>query len=67
MQYILNDAQTSGGLLVSVPASTVDAVLDSLRACPLVQVAALIGHFVETPSGHSPCIHALPSPSALPQ
>lgn len=46
MQYIMCDAQTSGGLLVSVPGDTAQAVLSSLRSSPFVDSAEIIGHFV---------------------
>ncbi|HEY5012822.1 MAG TPA: selenide, water dikinase SelD [Acidimicrobiia bacterium] len=42
-QYLLADAQTSGGLLLSVPADRADALVDELRARNTL-TAAVIGH-----------------------
>jgi selenide,water dikinase len=41
-QLLLCDAQTSGGLLISVPADRADALIDALRAA-LTPAAAIIG------------------------
>src|SRR5690606_31305562 len=43
---LLCDAQTSGGLLISVPAAKADALIDALRAADTL-VAARIGEVVE--------------------
>lgn len=49
-QWVLFDAQTSGGLILSVPAQEVDWLLERLHA-EGVKEAAVIGHVVEEPRG----------------
>ena len=49
-QKVLNDAQTSGGLLVAVPQGRATALLERLRAAG-TPIAARIGEFVEDPRG----------------
>jgi selenide,water dikinase len=51
VQLILADAQTSGGLLISLPADRVDALLAALRARG-VSDAAHIGRVTEPGTGH---------------
>ena len=41
-KFILCDAQTSGGLLIAVPAERADALIDALRTAPTL-AAAIIG------------------------
>ena len=53
-KILLADAQTSGGLLISVPQDKTDALLASLKAHH-VQTRALIGHI--TQNGEAPSIH----------
>jgi selenide,water dikinase len=50
MQWILFDAQTSGGLILSVPASEAEWSLERLHA-EGVKEAAIIGHVVGEPRG----------------
>ena len=49
-QLLLADAQTSGGLLIAVPASRADALVAALvaRGTP---AAAIVGEIVEGPAG----------------
>ena len=49
-QLLLCDAQTSGGLLISVPAERKDALLSELQAAG-VTVAAVVGEITEGPVG----------------
>jgi len=46
MQHILCDAQTSGGLLVAVSSRIADDLVKDLAACPQIETAAIIGHFM---------------------
>ncbi len=49
-QLLLCDAQTSGGLLISVPSHKTDELLSQLRAAA-VPVAVVIGEIIEGPAG----------------
>ena len=49
-QLLLCDAQTSGGLLISVPSHKADELVSQLRAAA-VPVAAVIGEITEGPTG----------------
>lgn len=49
-QYILCDAVTSGGLLISVPADQADALLSDLHQAGVTD-SAIIGEVVECPNG----------------
>jgi selenide,water dikinase len=51
MQYILTDAVTSGGLLISISADQAEALLKDLHAAGVTD-AAIIGEVVEGPKGH---------------
>jgi selenide,water dikinase len=50
LRILLCDAQTSGGLLIAVPAAKADALIAALRAAPTL-VAARIGEVVEGRAG----------------
>jgi selenide, water dikinase len=49
-RQILCDAQTSGGLLIAVPAARTEALLAELRA-ELTPIAAIVGRIVDGPAG----------------
>ena len=49
-QLLLCDAQTSGGLLISVPSHKTDELVSQLRAAA-VPTAAVIGEITESPAG----------------
>jgi selenide, water dikinase len=49
-RQILCDAQTSGGLLIAVPAARAEALLTELRA-ELTPIAAIVGRIVDGPAG----------------
>ena len=49
-QLLLCDAQTSGGLLISVPAERKEALLSELHAAG-VTVVAVVGEITEGPAG----------------
>jgi selenide,water dikinase len=49
MRLMLADAQTSGGLLMAVPAERVTALVEDLTGS--VPAAAVIGHVTEGPAG----------------
>ena len=49
-QLLLCDAQTSGGLLISVPSQKTDELVSLLRSAA-VPVAAVIGEITEGPAG----------------
>ena len=49
-QLLLCDAQTSGGLLISVPSHKTDELVSQLRAAA-VSIEAIIGEITEGPAG----------------
>jgi selenide,water dikinase len=51
LRNLLCDAQTSGGLLIAVPANRLEALLERLKAAP-TPAAARIGQLVDGPPGH---------------
>jgi selenide, water dikinase len=50
-QLLMSDAQTSGGLLIAVPAARTEALLAELRA-ELTPVATVVGVITDGPAGH---------------
>jgi selenide, water dikinase len=50
-QLLMSDAQTSGGLLIAVPAARTEALLAELRA-ELTPVATVVGVVTDGPAGH---------------
>ncbi len=62
MQYVLCDAQTSGGLLVCVPSDSAQTIVKELAASPLVLSASIIGRTFSHPTNEAPTIHVHKSP-----
>jgi len=61
VRAVIYDAQTSGGLLVSVPHEKADAMLDALRGHGVTE-AAVVGRITDTSEGH---IHVMASAAGV--
>ena len=66
MRAVLYDAQTSGGLLFTVPESAAAATIDALHAAGLEQVAC-VGRIVDESSGQIRILNSRPDASADPK